>query len=247
MTNEEAKLILQAYAPNGRSATDPKFQAALNQARCNREVADWFANEQALDARIGDSLIRSIKPPTRLKSLLLAQRAIIRPVVWWRRQSHQLALAACAVLVSIFSLVWFSHPGPVEFGKYREEIGETAAEGVEPAYRVARDQWQVRRWLADNELDAGSMVPPGLNDEMISSCRVINWRGNKVYIICYQLGDHQNAHLAVIDRAALKDPPAESPVFGRIGKAATISWSRGNRTYMIASTSGVASDLIKLF
>jgi hypothetical protein len=49
MTNEEAKLILQAYAPNGRSAADPNFQAALNQAGCNREVADWFANEQALD------------------------------------------------------------------------------------------------------------------------------------------------------------------------------------------------------
>jgi hypothetical protein len=247
MTNEEAKLILQAYAPNGRSAADPNFQVALNQARCNRELGDWFANEQALDARISDSLIRSLKPPPGLKSLLLAQRAIIRPVVWWRKQSYQLALAACAVLVCIFSLVWLLRPGPVEFGKYREEIGEAAAEGVEPVGRVARDQLQVRRWLADNELDADSMVPRGLNDDMISSCRVVNWRGNKVYIICYQLEDHQNAHLAVIDRAALKDPPTEAPVFGRIGKAATISWSRGSHTYMIASTSGVTSDLMKLF
>jgi len=247
MTNEEAKLILQAYAPNGRSAADPNFQAALNQARCNREVADWFANEQALDARISDSLIRSLKPPTQLKSRLLAQRAIIRPVVRWRKQSYQFALAACALLVSIFSLVWLSRPGPVEFGKYREEIGQSAAEGVEPVGEVPRDQFQVRRWLTDNELDAGSMVSRGLNDDMISSCRVVNWRGNKVYIICYALENHQNAHLVVIDRAALKDAPAGSPVFDQVGKAATISWSRGNHTYMIASTSGVASDLMKLF
>ena len=247
MTNEEAKLILQAYAPNGRSATDPNFQAALNQARCNREVADWFADEQALDGRISESLIRSLKPPTKLKASLLAQRVIIRPVVWWRKQSYQLALAACAVLVSILSLVWLSAPGPVEFGQYREEIGQTAAEGVEPASEVPRDQFQVRRWLADNELDAGSMVPRGLDDDLISSCRVVDWRGNKVYIICYDLENHQRAHLAVIDRAALKDAPAESPVFDQIGKAATISWSSGNHTYMIASTSGVASDLMKLF
>ena len=41
--------------------------------------------------------------------------------------------------------------------------------------------------------------------------------------------------------------PPESPVFEQIGKLATISWSRSNHTYMIASTSGVASDLMKFF
>src|SRR6201984_1361135 len=185
MTNEEAKVILQAYAPNGRSATDANFQAALNQARCNRELADWFANGQALDSRISDSLIKSLRPPTKLRSLLLAQRAIIRPVAWWRKRRHQLALAGCAALLTIFSVVWFSHTSPVEFVKYREEVGESAAEGIERVGDTPRDQFQVRRWLADNELDASFLVPRGLNDGVISSCRVVNWRGNKVYIICY--------------------------------------------------------------
>src|ERR1700751_757623 len=205
MTNEEAKLILQAYAPNGRSASDRRFQAALNQARCNRELADWFANEQALDSRISDSLSKSFKPPTKLKSLLLAQRVIIRPVAWWRKASHQLALAGCVALLSIFSLVWFSHPGPVEFLKYREEMGASAVEGTEQVSEVPRDLFQVRRWLAENQLDASFMLPRRLNDGAISSCRVVNWRGKKVYIICYKVDDNQTAHLAVIDRSALKD------------------------------------------
>ena len=247
MTNEEAKLILQAYAPNGRSASDPNFQAALNQARCNRELADWFANEQALDARISDSLIKSLKPPTKLKSLLLAQKAIIRPVAWWRQRRHQLAVAGCSALLSIVSLAWFSHTGPVEFGKYREEVGESAAEGIERVGEAPRDLLQVRRWLAENELDASFIVPRELNDGVISSCRAVNWRGKKVYIICYELENHQTAHLAVIDRSALKDAAPESPVFDQIGKVATVSWSRSNHTYMIASTSGVVSDLMKLF
>lgn len=247
MTNEEAKLILQAYALDGRSATDPKFQAALNQARCNRELADWFANEQALDSRISDRLSKSFRPPTKLKSLLLAQRAIIRPVVWWKKRSHQVALAGCAAVLSVVSLVWFSHPGPVEFVKYRAEMGESAVEGIERASEVPRDLFQVRRWLAENELDASFLLPRGLSDGAISSCRVVNWRGNKVYIICYELGNHQTAHLVVIDRSALKDAPPESPVFDQIDRVATISWSRSNHSYMIASASGVVSDLMKLF
>jgi hypothetical protein len=247
MTNEEAKLILHAYAPNGRSATDPNFQAALNQARCNRELADWFANEQAIDARISDSLIKSLNPGAHLKSLLLAQTAIIRPIAWWSKRTYQIALAGCAALLVLSSLVWFWHPGPVQFVRYREEMSESAAEGIEPPGEVSRDLFQVRAWLAANELDTSFMMPSGLNDELISGCRVVNWRGNKVYIICYELQNHRTAHLAVINRAALKDAPAESPVFDQIGKVATVSWSRGNHTYMIASTSGVLSDLMKLF
>jgi len=247
MTNEEAKLILQAYAPNGRSATDPKFQAALNQARCSRELADWFAAEQAIDSRISNSLIKSLKPPTQLKCLLLAQRVIIRPVAWWSKWTYQLALTGCAALVIISSVVWFSHPGPVQFDRYREEMSESVAEGIEPIGEVPHDPIQVRSWLAENGLDNSFMMPRGLNDELLSSCRVVNWRGNKVYIICYDLQGHRTAHLAVINRSALRNAPPESPVLDQIGKVATISWSRGNQTYMIASTSGVLSDLMKLF
>ena len=49
MTNEEAKLILQAYAPNGRSATDRKFQAALNQAQAQLALAESEAQAAGVD------------------------------------------------------------------------------------------------------------------------------------------------------------------------------------------------------
>lgn len=247
MTNEEAKLILQAYSPNGRSASDPNFQAALNQARCNQELADWFANEQAVDSRISKSLTRSLKPPTNLKSLLLAQKVIVRPVAWWRKRSHQLALAGCAALVTIFVAVHFWHRDPLEFAAYRQAMSESVAEGIEPIAEVPPDLLQVRRWFAENKLDAGFMVPRVLNGGAISNCSVVDWRGKKVYIICYRLENHQSAHLVVIDRSALKDAPPESPVFDQSDKVATVSWSRGSHTYMIASASGILPDLMKLF
>jgi len=247
MTNEEAKLILQAYSPNGRSASDPNFQAALNHARCSQELADWFANEQAVDSRISKSLIRSLKPPTNLKSLLLAQKVIVRPVAWWRKRSHQLALVGCAALVAIFGIAWFWHTGSLEFANYRDAMAESVAEGIEPVAEVPPELFQVRRWLAENKLDASFTVPRGLNGGAISNCRVVDWRGKKVYIICYRLENHQTAHLVMIDRSALKDAPSESPVFDQLGKVATVSWSRGSHTYMIASAGGVLPDLMKLF
>jgi hypothetical protein len=126
-------------------------------------------------------------------------------------------------------------------------MSESVAEGIEPVGEVPSDLFQVRAWLARNQLDTGFMMPRGVNDELISSCRVVNWRGNKVYIICYDLQNRRTAHLAVISRSALNDAPPESPVFDQIGRVATVSWSRGNHTYLIASAGGVLSDLMKLF
>ena len=222
-------------------------EKALKQVRCSRELADWFANEQAIDIRISNSLIKALEPRTNLKFLLLAQRAIIRPVAWWSKLTYQLALTGCAALLIISSVVWLSRPGPVPFVRYREEMSQSAADGIEPVGQVPHDLFQVRGWLAENKLDTNFMMPRGLNDELISSCRVVTWRGSKVYIVCYELQNHRTAHLAVIDRSALKDAPPESPVFDQIGKVATVSWSRGSHTYMMASTSSVLSDLMKLF
>ena len=89
MNNEEAKLILQAYRPGGQDANDPRFREALEQAQRDPELARWFANEQALDSRISAKVQAAIKPPAHLKSQLLAQRKIVRPVAWWKMPAWQ--------------------------------------------------------------------------------------------------------------------------------------------------------------
>jgi|GEM_PF-6936734 len=83
MNDAEAKLILQAYRPGGQDANDPKFRAALEQAQRDPELARWFANEQALDSLISAKVKSAIATPAHLKSQLLAQTKIIRPVAWW--------------------------------------------------------------------------------------------------------------------------------------------------------------------
>ena len=97
MNNQEAKLILQAYHPGGRDASDPLFAEALEQARRDPELQKWFADEQALDSRIQSKLRTAVLVPRDLKSNLLALRKINRPVPWW---FQPMKLAAAAAVVS---------------------------------------------------------------------------------------------------------------------------------------------------
>ena len=83
MNNQEAKLILQAYRCGGQDASDPPFAEALEQARRDPELQKWFAEENAIDARIQTSLQTAVPVPRELKSNLLALGKIVRPTPWW--------------------------------------------------------------------------------------------------------------------------------------------------------------------
>ncbi len=78
------------------------------------------------------------------------------------------------------------------------------------------------------------------------SCRLLDRKGHRVSLICYEFENRQVAHLLVVDSAAFKDAPTESPVFNQVGDVATAGWSRGGRTYVVASKGGNQFDLMKL-
>jgi len=42
------------------------------------------------------------------------------------------------------------------------------------------------------------------------------------------------------------DAPPESPAFNQIGAVATVSWSRGEKTYLLAWKDGGQTELMKL-
>jgi hypothetical protein len=67
MTNEDAKLVLSAYRPNGEDARDPFFEQALQQAKLDPELMEWFEKQRAFD-RVIIAKIRTIEPPASLNS-----------------------------------------------------------------------------------------------------------------------------------------------------------------------------------
>jgi hypothetical protein len=246
MNNEAAKLILQAYRPGGQDANDPRFREALEQAQRDPELARWFANEQALDSRISAKVKACIRPPAHLKSQLLAQQKIVRSVAWWRRPVWQLAAAAgLAVLITI-AAVWLKPARATGFAQYRNDMAEFAGTKLDRLDLMSRDMAAVRRWLAQKESHGDLVLPAGLEGRPSLGCRLLDWKAHKVSLICFEMGNRQVAHLLVIDSDAFKDAPAESPMFNQIGEVATVSWSHGGKTYMLASKGGNQLDLMKL-
>jgi tRNA 2-selenouridine synthase SelU len=71
MTNDEAKVILGAYRPNGQDAADALFCEATRQAQQDPQLAAWFARAQGLDALMRGKL-RELAPPPGLKEAILA-------------------------------------------------------------------------------------------------------------------------------------------------------------------------------
>lgn len=246
MNNEQAKLILQAYRPGGQDANDPRFREALEQAQRDPELARWFANEQALDSRISTKVKASIKPPAHLKSQLLAQRKIVRPVAWWRMPAWQLAAAASLTLLVTLGVLWFKPSDQVQFAAYRNKMAEFAANKLDRLDLMSRDVAEVRRWLAQKESHGDLVLPAGLDGRPSLGCRLLDWNGHKVSLICFELENKQVAHLLVVDSATFKDASTESPVFKQVGNVATASWSRGGKTYVVASKEARLTDLRKL-
>jgi len=246
MNNEEAKLILQAYRPGGRDANDPRFHEALEQAQRDPELARWFANEQALDSRISAKVQASVKPPAYLKSQLLAQRTIVRPFVWWQRPMLRFALAACLAVLVTVAAVWLTASRDSGFAKYRTTMAEFAGNKLDRLDLMSRDATEVRRWLAQKESHGDLILPAGLDGRPSLGCRLLDWKGHKVSLVCFELENKQVAHLLVVDSAAFKDAPTESPVFNQVGNVATASWSRGGKTYIVASKEASQTDLMKL-
>ncbi len=246
MNNEEAKLILQAYRPGGQDANDPRFREALEQAQRDPELARWFANEQALDSRISTKVQAAIKPPAHLKSQLLAQRKIVTPVAWWRQPVWQLAAAACVALLVTLSVLSFKPAGQVQFAAYRNEMADFAGHKLDRLDLMSRDVAEVRRWLAQKESHGDLVLPAGLDGRPSLGCRLLDWKGHKISLVCFELENKQVAHLLVVDSTAFKDAPTESPVFNQVGNVATASWSRGGKTYVMASKEASQTDLMKL-
>lgn len=80
MNNEEAKFILQGYRPNGADAGDATFCAAVEQAKRDPALGEWFARQQSFDTAVGAKLAQ-VAPPSGLRAAILAGGKVDRKSV----------------------------------------------------------------------------------------------------------------------------------------------------------------------
>src|SRR5215470_6851095 len=81
MDNREAKFILNAYRPGGQDASDPRFAEAIEQARRDPGLEQWFKESVAFDATVTEKL-HAVAVPVDLRDNILAGVKISRPLRW---------------------------------------------------------------------------------------------------------------------------------------------------------------------
>ncbi len=235
MTPEQAKQTLLLYRPGTTDAEDPQIAEALELARHDPELGVWLDGHRAFQQAMRRKF-RQIEPPAHLKASLLI-RAAVRPEVvtprpWWRAPLP-LAMAAALVLLLGGAVLWLQPPRGDRFANYQARMVSTALR----EYRmdlVTNDMRQVRQFLANRGAPANYELTAGLEKLQLTGAGFLHWRNEPVSMVCFNRGDNQMLFLFVMNRSALKDPPAETPALARIATLTTASWSRGDKTYFLA-------------
>jgi hypothetical protein len=237
MDREEARIILSAYRPGRDDAADPAFAPALALLDRDSELADWFANQHALDL-ILQSAVQTIDPPADLKASILASaKTVTLPShrSHWRYPVWLAAAAAVALFAGLAFLI-SSHLEPkTSLASIDAAIPKLTRAHEHPFATDDGDVEKIRSWLAGNGGDKEFVVPRGLKGIQGMGCEVTAVNGAKISILCFELHNGGAAHLYVMDRSQLQNPPPDlKPEFQERDGIAMASWSDGRHSYILA-------------
>jgi len=241
------RLALQMMRPDGQDRAHPEVASAVAAADRDPDLRAWWENEQSFDRGFAAAL-SSLKPPAHLHAtILVGMRASRRTTVWRRRSLIGLGAAAAVVIAGavMSGLENDSRKTEASLVEFRTGLIETF-ESVNKLDHKTADPDEVRSWLARHEGASDLVLPVGLQARATIGCKVLDWRGAKVTLICFRPptdGDHQAAttHLFVVDES---DAPefldlknGTGPVMAQNDPWATAVWSAQGRRYLMISKS----------
>ena len=234
MNREEAQFILHAYRASGEDAHDPQFEEALALLRNDPELARWFAREQALDTAIAER-IHSVPPPPDLATQLLLARKVIRPRTWWLKPAGLAAAAAIALLIGAASLLLLlRRNGETEFASFRGTMVEASLDMRKHIDVMGLDDNELKQWLIEHRGDPGFVLPPGLADKGIMGCKVLDWHGHQVTLLCLKFGG-KHVDVFVVNESDLpRVSLGAAPRFGSEQGVTTAAWRRDGKIYFLA-------------
>jgi len=236
--SDEARLILSAYRPGGQDTHDPAFAAALEAAKKDPALAQWFAGQQAFDRLVAGHL-RAVAVPADLRAKILAGAAASRPRQWWR-QPRWWALAAAVLIFAGVAGFWpGKDAGLADWQRRGLAVAGEIVAAREPFDLQHRDAAALTAWLRDHATPQPVALPAPLDGKPTLGCKTIAWDGHRMSLICFDLGDGVIVHLFTTDRAGLAHVPADGPArFVRAGAWTVAMWNEGDKTLMLATDQG---------
>jgi hypothetical protein len=231
----EAQRVLLLYGPGTAETAEPEMREALELARQDPELGNWFEQHRAFQKAM-TARLRQIEVPAHLKTSILAQAQVQQPPisrpqpVWLR--TVWLAVATVVILAGVAG-VWLT-PRPADrFANYQTRM----VSGALREYRMdikTNDMHLVRQGLAARGAPADYVVPERLARLHLTGGGRLSWRSNPVAMVCFDRGDNQMLFLFILKRSALKDPPPATPRLTKVNELMTASWSQGDETYLLA-------------
>lgn len=238
MTNHEAMMILRAYRPGGQDASDPQFAEALEQARLDPTLEKWFAEERATDASIQAKLLAATPVPPDLKANLLALRNVVRPTAWWRKPVW-LAAAAAVVLLAALSGIWLTRLNAPKYADLRNLTIQTSRQERLNLDFHSQNISEIKDWLKTQHVPVDFEVPSSLAGVPVHGCKIIDWEGRKVTLLCFMPNGDSHLALFVIDCTHFRDfKPSETPELGRSDGVSVAVWCQQDKTYLLAGAVG---------
>lgn len=258
MNRDEAMLILQSCRPGGQDAADPQFAGALALAKEDAELAAWFAEQQKFDAQISRE-IKSLSAPPDLKAKILAQenpqiqKTVELPAPdWWRnlfsiKSPTAWAMAAMILMTLSLAIFWIHSENRKHFADYSAQMVNAAVNDTNHVDIENSDMKRVVAWLAEHHGESRFTLPVALNGNSgLMGCRVLDWHGQKVSMLCYGLNGPGHVDLFVTEADVFPDaPPVDRPQFASSGGMPTVSWSHDGKVYLMVGH-GNAVDLEKV-
>jgi anti-sigma factor RsiW len=157
-------------------------------------------------------------------------------------------VAAAAVLILFCLAVFWKQPeGGARFADYSARMVSAAVNDANHVDVENKDMKQVIAWLAEHHGENNFVLPVALNgDNGLMGCRVLDWHGQKVSMLCYGLNGSGHVDLFVAGANVFSDaPPEDKPQFVSSGGMPTASWSHDGKVYLMVGHGG-ATDLEKI-
>lgn len=237
MNTAEARKILVSYRPGRPEASDPEVAEALALAQKDPQLRRWLEQQTDFHRSVRQALHR-IPVPDNLRERILAQAKVVTPNVvtppaWtWRR--GRWAMAAAIALLLGFAAFWLLTPSGDGFSTFRSRMVRAVLRQYSMDIQT-NDLGQIRQYLGARQAPADFVLRPGLARLPVTGAGVLSWQGQRVSMVCLDGGARQGTlFLFVVDRAAVRRAPGESPELLPVSKLMTASWTDGDRTYLLA-------------
>jgi len=240
MNRDDAKNVLLLYRHGTADAADPQVIEALALVERDKELARCFG-EHCARQEILRAKFRQIPVPAGLKEQIISEQAAQEKIIFWRRNAIFAAAAVIVVLVALAPL-WFPHrPKDDTFAIYRSRMVGVALRGYGMDL-ATNNPAQIRAFLAESSAPADYVLPAPLKKTGMTGCAIQNWQGAKVSMICFRTGrplppgQSSDLWLFVVDRSRVKHaPPADARQFTRVNQLTTVTWTQGDKLYVLGT------------